>query len=188
MIIWRCVNDWWVLVMMFIIVRCIFSFVWIVWLYVLLSRNNVDVDEYLSMNVDNGHDYVLVLIKVMFVNNHDDACWIIMMMMFVNYVHICAYMLLVNFLTCYWRWHNGVSMYLNMLVLIVEVLWTYALLLSSHMCMHPYSWWWWILCIQLFGVIMICSWHHRVTTSDVIWYHMHVGVVSRRITWFWHVS
>jgi len=30
---------------------------------------------------------------------------------------------------------------------------------------------------------MMCSWHHGVTTSEVIWYHMHVGVVSRRIAW-----
>jgi len=54
------------------------------------------------MNADNDHDYVLVLIMVMFVNNHDDACWITMMKMFVNYICICAYLLLVNFLTCYW--------------------------------------------------------------------------------------
>ena len=26
------------------------------------------------INVDNGHDYVLELIKVMLVNNHDGAC------------------------------------------------------------------------------------------------------------------
>jgi len=28
--IWRCMNDWWVLNMMFIIMWCIFSFTWIV--------------------------------------------------------------------------------------------------------------------------------------------------------------
>jgi len=46
----------------------------------------------------------------MLVNNHDDACWIIMMMMLVNYICICAYMLLVNFLTCkcWWKcWWNA---------------------------------------------------------------------------------
>jgi len=35
-----------------------------------------------------------------------------------DYICICAYMLLVNFLTCYWRRFDGVSMYWNMLVLI----------------------------------------------------------------------
>jgi len=29
---------------------------------------------------------------------------------------VCAYMLLVNFLTCYWRRFDGVSMYSNILV------------------------------------------------------------------------
>jgi len=29
---------------------------------------------YIGVNVDNGHDYVLVLIMVMLVNNDDDAC------------------------------------------------------------------------------------------------------------------
>jgi len=53
------------------------------------------------MNVDNSHHDVLVFIMVLLVNIHDDACWIIMMMMLVNYICICAYMSLVNFLTCY---------------------------------------------------------------------------------------
>jgi len=134
---------------------------------------HVDLDDYIYVNVDNCHYYVLVLIMVMLVNNHDDACWIIMMML-VNYICICAYMLLVNFLTCYWRWLDGVRMYWNMLVLIVEFVWTYALLLLSHMSMHPYQCWWRILCIQLFKVIMMCSWHHGVTTSEVTCYHMHL--------------
>jgi len=89
---------------------------------------------------------------------------------------LCAYMLLVNFLTCYWCWFNGVSMYWNMLVLIVEVVWIYALLSLSHRSTHcwcriSYPCWWRILCIQLFGVIMMCLLHHGVTTSEVIWYH-----------------
>ena len=50
----------------------------------------VDID----VHVDNGHDYVLVLIMVMLVNNHNDACWIIMMIMLVNYIYVCAYMLI----------------------------------------------------------------------------------------------
>jgi len=29
---------------------------------------------YIYMNVDNGHDYVLMLIMVMLVNNIDDVC------------------------------------------------------------------------------------------------------------------
>jgi len=28
----------------------------------------------IDVHVDNGHDYVLVLIMVLLVNNHDDAC------------------------------------------------------------------------------------------------------------------
>jgi len=28
---------------------------------------------HIHVNVDNGHDYVLVLIRMMLVNNHDDA-------------------------------------------------------------------------------------------------------------------
>ena len=59
--------------MMFIIVLCIFSFTWIVRLYELLGCNYVDVGEYMCMNVDDSHDYVLVLIMVLLVN-HDDSC------------------------------------------------------------------------------------------------------------------
>jgi len=40
-----------------------------------------------------------------------------------DYICLCAYMLLVNFLTCYWWWIVGVIMYWNMLVWIVEVAW-----------------------------------------------------------------
>jgi len=36
----------------------------------LIRGGVVDID----VNVDNGHNYVLVLIMVMLVNNHDDAC------------------------------------------------------------------------------------------------------------------
>jgi len=36
----------------------------------LICGDVVDISE----NVDNGHDNVLVLIMVMLVNNHDDAC------------------------------------------------------------------------------------------------------------------
>ncbi len=36
----------------------------------LISGGVVDID----VNVDNGHDYVLLLIMVMLVNNHDDVC------------------------------------------------------------------------------------------------------------------
>jgi len=139
MIIWSCVNDWWVLNMMFIIVRCIFSFTWIVWLYVLLS-------------CDNGPDYVLMLIMAMFVKNHDDSCWIIMVTKLVNYIYIyicvcvcvCvyarariyvvdefSYMLLA---TIWWCKH--VLKYVG--VDLVTIVWTYALLLMSHMFM--YSW------------------------------------------------
>jgi len=64
----------------------------------LICGDVVDID----VNVDNRHDYGLVLIMVMLVNNHDDACLITILMMLVNYICICAYMLLVNFLTCYW--------------------------------------------------------------------------------------
>jgi len=46
---------------------------------------------------------------------------------------------------------------------------------------------WRILCIQLFGLVMMCLLHYRVTTSELIWYHMHVVVVSRRIEWSWWV-
>ena len=41
-------------------------------------------------------------------------CWCLYM--------LCAYML-VNFYTCYWGWIVSVSMYWNMLVWIVEVVW-----------------------------------------------------------------
>ena len=52
-----------------------------------------------------------VLVSIMVVVNNHDVCWIIMVTMLVNYICICAYMLLVNFLTCYWWWFDGVSMY-----------------------------------------------------------------------------
>jgi len=41
------------------------------------------------------------------------------------YVHICCEWI---FLTYYWCWIVGVNMYWNMSVLIVEVMWIYALL------------------------------------------------------------
>ena len=102
-----------------------------------------------------------------------------------DYICLCAYMLLVNFLTCYWCWIVGVSMYWNMLVWIIEVVWIYALLLlslrSTHSwCRISYPCWWRILCIQLFGVITMFLLHHGVTTSEVIWYHVS-RCQSRRI-------
>jgi len=36
----------------------------------LICGGVVDID----VNVDNGHEYILVLIMVMLLNNHDDAC------------------------------------------------------------------------------------------------------------------
>jgi len=36
----------------------------------LICGGVVDID----VNVDNGHDYVLMLIMAMLFNNHDDAC------------------------------------------------------------------------------------------------------------------
>jgi len=36
----------------------------------LICGDVVDID----VNVDNGHDYVLVLSRMMLVNSHDDAC------------------------------------------------------------------------------------------------------------------
>jgi len=35
---------------------------------------------------------------------------------------------------------------------------------------------------------MMCLLHHGVTTLEVIWYHMHIGVMSRRIAWSWYES
>jgi len=76
---------------------------------------------------------VLVLIMVMLVDNHDNSCWIIMVMLLVIiyvYVHICCWWIFIHamVLNC---WCKHV-----LLVLIVEVVWTYALLLLSHMSMH----------------------------------------------------
>jgi len=81
----------------------------------------------------------------------------------------CAYMLLVNFLTCYWCWIVGVSMYWNMLVWICWSRMKYVLLLSSHRSTHSCCW---ISspCLVantfvfnyagcLCGVIMMFSWH-----------------------------
>ena len=36
----------------------------------LICGDVVDID----VHIDNGHDYVLVLIMMMLVNNHNDAC------------------------------------------------------------------------------------------------------------------
>jgi len=106
------------------------------------------------------------------------CCWCVYM--------LCAYMLLVNFLTCYWCWVVGVSMYKNMLVWIVEVVWKYALLLLSHRSTHcwcriSYPCWWRILCIQLFGLIIRVVYDVQlasgVTTSQLIWYHTCLGTL-----------
>jgi len=80
---------------------------------------------------------------------------------YICYVHICCWWI---FFTCYWCWIVGVSMYWNMLAWIVEVVWKYALLLLSHRSRHcwcriSYPCWWRILCIQLFGLFMMFSWH-----------------------------
>ena len=100
----------------------------------LICGGVVDID----VNVDNGHEYILVLIMVMLLNNHDDACWITMMKMLVNYIFICAYMLLVNFLTCYWWWLGGVSMYWNMLMTLIELWLVDGVDVNTWWC----NWWW----------------------------------------------
>jgi len=40
----------------------------------LVFLGHVEVNDYVYMNVDDGHDYVLMLIMAMLVNNHGDAC------------------------------------------------------------------------------------------------------------------
>ena len=85
-------NGWWVLNMMFIIVWYTFLFTWTMRSYtkLLICGDVVNID----VHVDNGHDYVLVLIMMMLVNNHNDSCWTIMMIMLMNYIYVCAYMLI----------------------------------------------------------------------------------------------
>jgi len=90
------------------------------------------------VNVDNGHDYVFVLIVVMLVNNHDDACWITMMKMLVNYIRIYAYMLLVNLLACYWWWFDGVSIFWNMSMTLIELWLVDGVDVTTWWC----NWWW----------------------------------------------
>jgi len=96
---------------------------------------------------------------------------------YIGYVHKC----------CWWIFLHaigvellGVSMYWNMLVSIVEVVWEYALLFLSHRSTHcwcriSYPCWWRILCIQLFGLIIRVVYDVQltsgVTTSQLIWYH-----------------
>jgi len=92
------------------------------------------------------------------------SCWTTMVMLLVFIYVMCIYDCWWIFLTCYWCWIVGVTMYWNMMVWIVEVVWIYALLLSIHRFTHCwcrilYPCWWRILCIQLFGVIMMFSWH-----------------------------
>jgi len=159
--------------MMFITVWCIFSFTWMVWLYVLLSCNNVDMDEYMYMNVDNGHDYVLVLIVMMLVELLWWWCWWIIYV----YVHIC----------CWWILLHATSVDL-MVYACVEICWCWLLKLCEHM--HCCCW---VIrsCTQnmllmntlysIMRVDMMFLLHHGVTTSEVIWYHMYIGVVSRGI-------
>ena len=125
-------------------------------------------------NVDNDHDYVLVLIMMMLVELLWWWCWWIIY----ECVHICRWWIL----TCYWRRLDGVSMYWNMLMLIFEVCVNICIVVESYVrafmtdgwrILYPY-WRRQILCIQLFGMTMTCCWHHEVTTSELTWYHMYL--------------
>ena len=115
------------------------------------------------------------------------SCWITMVMLLVLYM-LCAYMLLVNFLTCYLvlnRWckhvmsNVGVDCWSCVNICIV-VDWVICSCIIT--C-------WRILGIQLFGLIIRVVYDVQlasgVMTSKVIWYHMHIGVESRRIAWSW---
>ena len=107
-------------------------------------------------------------------------CWWIMHVC----VHICCWWISYMSLVLIW-WCKHVLKYVgvdcwscvNICIVVVE-----SYVHASITCC------WRILCIQLFGVIMMCLLHHGVTTSEVIWYHMHTGVVSRRIAWIRHKS
>ena len=70
-----------------------------------------------------------------------------------DYICLCAYMLLVNFRTCYWCWFVGVSMYWNMLVWICGICMKYVLLLLDFISMlvvntyvFNYAGWLWCVC------------------------------------------
>ena len=115
-----------------------------------------------------------------------------------GYICVCTYMLLVNFLTCYWRRFEGVSMYSNMLVnyicistymLIGEF--SYMLLATIWWCKHVlkyvgvefgvdcvictciYYWWWRIIYPywrQLWCVCCIMRWRpQRWFGTTCIW-------------------
>jgi len=113
-------------------------------------------------------------------------CWITMMMLLVFIYVMCiyvvggfSYMLL---LLSYWCKHvmNNVGVdcwsCVNLCIVVDWVI-----------CSCIITCCWRILCIQLFGLIfrlfMMCLLHHGATTSELIWYHMHIGVVSRCIAW-----
>jgi len=118
-------------------------------------------------------------------------CWIIVMLLIIMmivvellrrwcwwiiyvYVHICCWWF---FFMCYWCWLNDGSMYWNMLVLIVEVVWIYALLLLlSHKFTHTVDVGFYIHVVDEYflfnysGWNMMCMLHHGVTTSELTWY------------------
>jgi len=112
---------------------------------------------------------------VMLVNNHDDAFWITMMKMLVNYICICAYMLLVNFLACYWWWLDCVSMYWNMLMTLIELWLVDGVDVNTWWC----NWWWinqckWRCTFTLMLVNTYVRWVCIVESLLVSMHHSHV--------------
>jgi len=96
-----------------VIVWYTFLYTWIVrnYMKLLICGDVVDID----VNVDNRHDYVLVLII---------GCLLLIMMMLVELLWWrCWWIIYVYVHICYWWCLDGVSMYWNMLMLM----------------------WWWIL-------------------------------------------
>jgi len=112
--------------------ECLENLLWIVWYdYVVIC------EWLIGIEYDAYHN---VLYFLLYLNDEIIwCCWVIMVMLLViiyvyvhiscwwlykfmciyvvgDYICVCAYMLLVNFLTCYWCWILGVSMYWNMLV------------------------------------------------------------------------
>ena len=88
------------------------------------------------INVDNGHDYVLVMIMMMF-------CWWCWWNIYEN---ICCWWIL----ACYWRRLNGVSMYWKTLML-------YVMNACIELCCWILTcyWRWRILCIQSLVMIFV---------------------------------
>jgi len=142
MIIWRCVNDWWVLNMMLIIIWFIFSFVWIVrnCMKLLICGDVVDIDVNM-LNVDCWwRIYIcLMLILDMVIVCIELCCWILICKFYGDSCGACMYEMCL-----FWWWIMLLNYYIEtMVILLVNAYF------QNEGEIGYYIQWWWVVVVNV---------------------------------------